>query len=151
MAFLQSVSVVHADLSCRNILLCRLEEDARLCVAKVTDFGLAVDLPEGIDCEYRKQAQATRWCSPETVAESKLSHRSDVWSFGATGWELFSGANALPWTRLERREKVAERLKVLADLAKREDEAAKAEATELIQEEFPMTANCPEAANDVLW
>jgi serine/threonine protein kinase len=152
MVFLHSARVVHADLSCRNVLLFRLEEDPRLCVVKVTDFGLAVDLPEGIDCEYRKQPQATRWCSPETVAESKLSFRSDVWSFGASCWELFAGGSSMPWPRLDKRENVAERLKRLAELAKRldGDSEANQEALGLIEDDFPMAANCPEAFHDVL-
>merc|ERR1719491_1490789 len=66
--FLESGSIVHADLSCRNLLLCWLEDDARYTIVKVTDFGLAVVLPPHADSMVNKQPQATRWCAPETVA-----------------------------------------------------------------------------------
>merc|ERR1711879_928212 len=80
---------------------------------KITDFGLAVVLKDGSESEIRKQPIATRWCSPETVAYSKLSHRSDVWSFGAMLWEMC--ANAAPWVLREKRASVATRLKDIAE------------------------------------
>jgi len=111
---LELARVVHADLSCRNILVFRMEADPDSIEVKVTDFGLSVILNEGVDYDCRKQPQATRWCSPETVASQKLSHRSDVWSFGALLWELFSGGQS-PWALWQRRSDVAARLKNLAE------------------------------------
>jgi serine/threonine protein kinase len=113
-AFLEEMRIVHADLSCRNILLFWLEDEAKFTIAKVSDFGLAVLLPEGCEYVQRKQPQATRWCSPETVAHMTLSPRSDMWSLGATLWELFSNGTA-PWSRRSRRSDVAARLRDLAE------------------------------------
>jgi len=113
-AFLTDSRIVHADLSCRNILLFWLEEEPKFSVAKVTDFGLAVRLPEGRDFVTKQQPQATRWCSPETVAHLTLSHRSDVWGLGATLWELFSNGSA-PWSGRSKRKDVAARLRDLSE------------------------------------
>lgn len=112
MVFLRSVRLVHADLACRNLLLCGDEDRPGELVTKVTDFGLAIHLEDDADSVCRKQPQATRWCAPESVTEHKYSFRSDCWSLGATLWELFArGAN--PWPRLEKRLDVAVRLKRL--------------------------------------
>lgn len=114
MGFLQQVKVVHADLACRNVLLFQLEEDPAQTMVKVTDFGLAVLLPAGSSHVILKQPQATRWCAPETVATCKLSHRSDLWSLGATIWELYANGQA-PWVNREKRAAVAARLRDLAE------------------------------------
>jgi serine/threonine protein kinase len=90
-----------------------LEEDPIFTIAKITDFGLAILLPEGVDHVQKKQPQATRWCAPETVSSCTFSHRSDVWALGATYWELFSGGLA-PWTKRAKRSDVAARLRELA-------------------------------------
>lgn len=143
MGFLSSMRIVHADLSCRNILLCNFCEDhAAKTLVKVTDFGLAVILKDGTDSEIRKQPQATRWCAPETVAYSKFSHRSDVWSLGTTLWELFSGGE-LPWVRWQRRSNVGARLRTLAEVG------AKG-GSEDISEDFPQPAGCNASAHSAV-
>lgn len=112
--FLESLHIVHADLACRNVLVFRLREDARQLVAKITDFGLAILLEDGHASAEVKQPLATRWCAPETVAYGRLSHQSDMWSFGVTMWELFSGG-ALPWPRFEKRAELTDKLTELAE------------------------------------
>lgn len=141
MDFLQSVRIVHADLSCRNVLLCRLEEDPSAVRVKISDFGLAIVLKEGADFEIRKQPQATRWCSPETVACQRLSFQSDMWSLGATLWEFFTGGE-LPWNRWDKRSLVAARLRALA-------EGASTPEVDLA-EEFPPPAGLPELAYEAV-
>jgi len=143
MAFLEGMRIVHADLSCRNVLLLRLDEDARNTVVKVTDFGLSLVLAEGSMREHRKQPQATRWCAPETIFEHALSHRSDVWSLGATLWELFSGG-ANPWARRERRADVSQRLRDLAE------NGGAAEGGTDVREDFERPTGCPEAAHTAI-
>lgn len=133
-SFLQESSIVHADLSCRNILLFWLEDEPKFSIAKVTDFGLAVVLPQGCDFIERKQPQATRWCSPETVSHLKLSHRSDVWSLGATLWEMFANG-ASPWSRRSRRSDVAARLRDLAE------NNGTAEGGPDVSRDFPLARN----------
>eukprot|EP00927_Polykrikos_kofoidii_P019473 TRINITY_DN19103_c1_g2_i1.p1 TRINITY_DN19103_c1_g2~~TRINITY_DN19103_c1_g2_i1.p1 ORF type:complete len:885 (+),score=122.88 TRINITY_DN19103_c1_g2_i1:30-2657(+) len=113
MMFLQTKGIVHADLACRNVLVFRLDENPAQLIVKIADFGLALVLKEGADCELRQQPRATRWCSPENVAHGKLSHRSDIWSLGATLWECFSSGE-VPWTSLIRRSDVSKKLETLA-------------------------------------
>lgn len=136
---LEQAHVVHADLSCRNILVFELGADPDSLEIKVTDFGLSVFLKDGKDHECRKQPQATRWCSPETVAFQKLSHRSDVWSLGALLWELFSGGQS-PWALWQRRSDVAAHLKSLAETRAKYNAA----------EDFPRQYSYPAAAQDAI-
>lgn len=138
MGFLQSLRLVHADLSCRNVLLCNLEVDPSSVLVKLTDFGLALVMKEGTDFEICKQPQATRWCAPETVARQKLSFHSDVWALGTTLWELFSHGD-LPWRRFEKRGPVGDSLRALAD----NQEGAEA----ALPEEFPAAEGIPAAAH----
>jgi serine/threonine protein kinase len=113
MSFLETQRIVHADLSCPNVLVFKLSENLEDTVCKVTDFGLSIALPESSSFEIRKQPRAVRWSAPETIVDSRHSHKSDAWSLGATRWELFSGGQT-PWPTLTKRAAVAQRL---ADLA----------------------------------
>eukprot|EP00435_Cladocopium_sp_Y103_P070499 s23_g35.t1 len=103
---LQIARVVHADLSCRNILVSQLGEDR-------DKTHLAV---EGTEHEIRKQPMATRWCAPQHCAFQKLSHKGDVWSTGTLIWEMFSRGN-IPWVNWTKRTEVAAKLKDLAEAA----------------------------------
>merc|ERR1712063_235773 len=105
--------IVHADLSCRNILVHFLNSEPKNIVIKIIEFGLSVVLPEDSESECRRQPRAVRWCAPETIAKSKLSLKSDVWAYGTTLWELFSHG-AVPWGSIEKRSDVADRLLALA-------------------------------------
>lgn len=144
MKCLESAHIVHADLSCRNILVFRLEEDPDSLEVKVTDFGLSVILKDGMDHDCRKQPQATRWCSPETVAHQKLSHKSDVWSLGALVWELFSGGQS-PWVHWQRRSDLAARLKAFGEA---ELDGLKTDFD--ASTEFPRQERYPASAQDAI-
>lgn len=143
LAFLQSCRVVHADLSCRNVLVCRLDPEPHTFLVKITDFGLSVVLEEGADFANKKQPQATRWCAPETIAYQKLSHRADAWSYGALVWEMFADA-ALPWAKREKRGDVAARLR---DLAENE---GLAEGGPGMSADFPCPSACPPSAHKLI-
>lgn len=143
MAFLEAYRVVHADLSCRNVLLFALEDAAADILVKITDFQLALVLQDGVDHERHRQPQATRWCAPETVAHTKLSHRSDMWSLGCTIWELFHDA-ATPWVRRDKRNDVANRLRDLAE------HGGAAEGGTDISRDFPKAATCPDAVHGLI-
>lgn len=140
MMFLELERVVHADLSCRNVLLFSLEEDPRATDVKITDFGLSVVLQDGTDSIRRKQPQATRWCAPETVADMVLSHRTDVWALGTTLWEMFSnGSN--PWISRKKRADVAERLREIAK---------KHSSDEGVAADFPVADGCPQSVHELI-
>jgi len=114
MHYLGQCGVVHADMACRNILLCWLEENPATIQVKVTDFGLAVIVDPETGFIIHRQPQATRWCSPEMIAHHKLSHLADVWGAGATIWEMFANGE-MPWVKRKKREDVGARLRALAE------------------------------------
>jgi len=144
MAHLQACRVVHADLSCRNVLVHRFEEDdPAASLLKVSDFGLSVLLPEGVEGECRRQPQPTRWCSPETIAECKLSYLSDVWTLGTVLWEMYSGGTA-PWVKREKRADVAARLRDLAETG------GAAEGGTDVSGDFPIQDGCPNVAHEAV-
>lgn len=41
-----------------------------------------------------------RWCAPEVLLRKGFSHKSDVWSFGVTMWEMFEHGK-IPWKTAE--------------------------------------------------
>lgn len=143
MAFLESERVVHADLSCRNVLIFRFEEAPHHVVAKVSDFGLSVVLKGNSDCLQLRQPQATRWCAPETVSENKLSHRADMWSLGVTLWEMYANG-AVPWPLRPKRAEVAARLKDIVETG------GAAEGTPEVGEDFPCSSLCPAVVHRVI-
>ncbi|XP_070687931.1 tyrosine-protein kinase JAK2 [Pempheris klunzingeri] len=86
MEYLQSLRYVHRDLAARNILV------ASESLVKIADFGLTKIIP--FDKEYYRVTQPGEspifWYAPESISESRFSHKSDVWSFGIVLHELFS-------------------------------------------------------------
>lgn len=143
MAYLEGERVVHADLSCRNVLIFRFEEAPHLMQAKVSDFGLSIILPEGVVYECKKQPMATRWCSPETIAECKLSHRADAWSLGVTIWEIYA-TGGTPWPLREKRATVAARLRDIAETG------GSAEGTNSVEADFPRSVGCPHVVHHTI-
>lgn len=141
--FLQSMRIVHSDLACRNVLLFRLEEDPSLISVKITDFGLALVVEANARTAVKKQPQATRWCSPETVAFNQYSFQSDMWSFGVCMWELFADG-ATPWTRLEKRADVTA---MLTELSQHPDTTPSLPAVSV---DFPFPDSCPWEAYEVI-
>jgi serine/threonine protein kinase len=112
--FLEAARIIHTDIACRNVLIYQLEDDPELTTVKLTDFGLAVDMPPNTDHITSRTPQATRWCAPETVAYMTWSYKTDVWSLGASLWELFAGGVS-PWASISKRGDVAKKLRQIAE------------------------------------
>lgn len=85
MAYLEECRMVHRDLALRNVLL---QTSGK---ALISDFGLA-KLLEVDQSEYHSGGGRLpiKWLAPECIRERKFTHKSDVWAFGITVWELLS-------------------------------------------------------------
>lgn len=85
MSYLEEKRLVHRDLAARNVLV-----QTPGCV-KITDFGLAklLDINEE---EYKAAGgkMPIKWLALECIQHRIFTHKSDVWAFGVTVWELLT-------------------------------------------------------------
>nr|KAG5713347.1 hypothetical protein BaRGS_024895 [Batillaria attramentaria] len=85
MSYLEERGIVHRDLAARNVLVQTPTQ------VKITDFGLAKLLDYNED-EYHAAGgkMPIKWLALECIQHRIFTHKSDVWSFGVTAWELFT-------------------------------------------------------------
>lgn len=84
MAYLEGRRMVHRDLALRNVLL---QTSGR---AVISDFGLAKFLDDQSEYHSGGGRLPIKWLAPECIRERKFTHKSDVWAFGVTIWELLT-------------------------------------------------------------
>ncbi|MBA0568131.1 hypothetical protein Golob_005644, partial [Gossypium lobatum] len=95
--------VIYRDFKASNILL---DSDY---TAKLSDFGLAKDGPEGDDTHVSTRVMGTEgYAAPEYVMTGHLTVMSDVYSFGVVLLELLTGRRSLDKKRSPREQNLVE-------------------------------------------
>ncbi|KAF8026919.1 hypothetical protein BT93_F3415 [Corymbia citriodora subsp. variegata] len=86
--------VIYRDLKASNVLL---DSDYN---AKLSDFGLAVDGPQGDNTHVTAQVMGTQgYAAPEYISTGHLTAMSDVYSFGVVLLELITGRRSVDNSR----------------------------------------------------
>lgn len=86
--FLHQNGVVHRDIKPENFLFTR-----DLQQVKIVDFGLSKTVTGWRGRWFKEQGGTPRYMSPEQLSKHKLDARSDIFSFGITMYELFTGTH----------------------------------------------------------
>ncbi|XVF88903.1 hypothetical protein PTKIN_Ptkin19aG0087900 [Pterospermum kingtungense] len=95
--------VIYRDFKASNILL---DSDYN---AKLSDFGLAKDGPEGDDTHVSTRVMGTQgYAAPEYIMTGHLTAMSDVYSFGVVLLELLTGRRSVDKSRPQREQNLAE-------------------------------------------
>ncbi|KAL8456561.1 hypothetical protein ACS0TY_034691 [Phlomoides rotata] len=105
LAFLHEAQkpVIYRDFKASNILL---DSDY---TAKLSDFGLAKDGPEGDDTHVSTRVMGTQgYAAPEYIMTGHLTAASDVYSFGVVLLELLTGRKSVDKTRPYREQNLVE-------------------------------------------
>eukprot|EP01018_Ginkgo_biloba_P004671 Gb_40259 [translate_table: standard] len=105
LAFLHGAEkpVIYRDFKTSNILL---DSDY---TAKLSDFGLAKDGPQGDQTHVSTRVMGTYgYAAPEYVMTGHLTARSDVYSFGVVLLELLTGRRSVDKTRSNREHNLVE-------------------------------------------
>ncbi|XP_024979656.1 serine/threonine-protein kinase RIPK [Cynara cardunculus var. scolymus] len=105
LAFLHEAEkpVIYRDFKASNILL---DSDY---TAKLSDFGLAKDGPEGDDTHVSTRVMGTHgYAAPEYLMTGHLTAASDVYSFGVVLLELLTGRKSMDKSRPNREQNLAD-------------------------------------------
>lgn len=105
LAFLHEAKkpVIYRDFKASNILL---DSDYN---AKLSDFGLAKDGPEGDDTHVSTRVMGTQgYAAPEYIMTGHLTAMSDVYSFGVVLLELLTGRRSVDKGRPAREQNLVE-------------------------------------------
>uniref|UniRef100_A0A5S6QD49 receptor protein-tyrosine kinase n=1 Tax=Trichuris muris TaxID=70415 RepID=A0A5S6QD49_TRIMR len=85
MSYLEEHRLVHRDLAARNVLVQKPYH------VRITDFGLAKLLEYGeSEVKIFEGKMPIKWLALECIKYRRYTHKSDIWAFGITLWELFT-------------------------------------------------------------
>jgi eukaryotic-like serine/threonine-protein kinase len=84
--FLHQNNVVHRDIKPENFLLSRDLSSVKIC-----DFGLSKSSASWRTRWMKETGGTRKYMSPEQLAKKSLDARSDIFSFGITGYEFLAG------------------------------------------------------------
>ncbi|KAK8952054.1 Serine/threonine-protein kinase [Platanthera zijinensis] len=105
LAFLHEADnpVIYRDFKASNVLLDQNYE------AKLSDFGLAKDAPQGDDTHVSTRIMGTNgYVAPEYVMTGHLTTKSDTYSFGVVLLELLTGRRSISSSRPSREKDLVE-------------------------------------------
>ncbi|CAN7058432.1 hypothetical protein IGI04_014665 [Brassica rapa subsp. trilocularis] len=95
--------VIYRDFKASNILL---DSDY---TAKLSDFGLAKDGPEGDETHVSTRVMGTQgYAAPEYIMTGHLTAKSDVYSFGVVLLELLTGRRSVDKKRASREQNLVD-------------------------------------------
>lgn len=84
--FLNGQNIVHRDIAARNLLI-GLDGHT-----KIIDFGRSRRISStAAKSKTKVSVGPVKWMAPEQIRFNLYSKESDVWAFGVTTWEIFTG------------------------------------------------------------
>eukprot|EP00118_Oscarella_pearsei_P017372 m.171588 g.171588 ORF g.171588 m.171588 type:complete len:1503 (+) comp39060_c0_seq1:197-4705(+) len=88
MVYLEQKRLVHRDLAARNVLV------QTPMMVKISDFGLSkiLDVDQG-HFQSGGEKMPIKWLAPESLLTLQFTHKTDVWAFGVTMWEILTFGN----------------------------------------------------------
>lgn len=88
LVYLHEQKVIHRDIKAGNVLF-------HSGIAKLADFGLAVELNDGRSSILNECAGSPYWMAPEVIRGDSVNQKCDIWSVGSTVVELLEGVPPL--------------------------------------------------------
>ena len=92
--FIHSQRILHLDLKPFNVVFVSPDDDHDL---RIIDFGIAQQMTESEDRVKIGMSGTLEYMSPEVMNSNHASPASDMWSLGATAFQLLSGGVAPFW------------------------------------------------------